>query len=131
MAIPDVLRQDAEKLEKLIGCKVELHENGSQILVLVNKAPLPGGAYTKAESDVLLLTDFQYQMSAMDMFYMEPDVLHAKGPTPPHASNIESYLGRSWRRWSWHRNNLWKVGTDNLISHWAFVEACWAKEASQ
>jgi hypothetical protein len=128
MDVPEVLRVDAEELSRTTGCQVDLVPNGGQIGVVVKQAPLPDGAYTRARSDVLVLTDFQYPMSAMDMFYMEPEVQHAAVPLPPHATSIETHVGRSWRRWSWHRNGIWKPGTDNLLSHWALIEDCWAKE---
>jgi len=131
MDVSEILRRDADELARATGCAVELIPNGGQIGVIVKQAPLPDGAYTKSRSDVLMLTDFQYPMSAMDMFYMEEDVHHTGGSIPPHAATIEPHVGRSWRRWSWHRNGIWKPGTDNLLSHWAFVESCWAKERPQ
>lgn len=128
MGVPELLRRDANELSALTGCSVELIPEASQIGVVVKQAPLPIGTYTKSSSDVLMLTDFQYGMSAMDMFYMEPDVQPRTGAVPAHASSVEQHVGRQWRRWSWHRNGIWIPGTDNLLSHWAFVEACWAKE---
>lgn len=128
MSIPELLQRDADELAQATGCHVVIIPNDSQIAVVVARARLPEGAYTKQDSDVLMLTDYQYPMSAMDMFYMEPEVHHARGPIPPHATSIEQHAGRSWRRWSWHRNGVWKPGSDNLISHWAFIEACWARE---
>ena len=79
--------------------------------------------------DVLVITDVQYPMSAMDMFWMEPEMALRTGQIPPHASTLESYLGRQWRRWSWHRPVTWVPGVDDLFSHWAIVEACWNREA--
>jgi len=131
MDVPEILQRDADELARVTGREVEVVPNGSQIGVIVKQAHLPAGAYTKSQSDVLMLTDYQYPMSAMDMFYMELDVQHAGGSIPAHATSIEPHLGRSWRRWSWHRNGIWKPGTDGLLSHWAFVEACWAKETPQ
>ena len=128
MGIPEILQHDATELSGVTGCAVELIPEASQIGVVVKQAALPPGTYNKATSDVLMLTDYQYSMSAMDMFYMEPDVQHRTGAIPAHASSVEQHVGRPWRRWSWHRNGIWIPATDNLLSHWAFVEACWAKE---
>jgi hypothetical protein len=131
MDVPEQLRRDAEELTQITGCRVELVPNGIQIGIIVKQADLRGGAYSKLRSDVLMLTDYQYPMSAMDMLYMEPDVQYASGPIPAHANTVEEQVGRPWRRWSWHRNGIWRPGFDNLLSHWAFVEACWAKERPQ
>lgn len=128
MEIPARLQQDADELATSLGRPVRLHQSGNQFYVVVENAPLPGGAYTAASSDILMLTDFQYGTSAMDMFYMEEHLRPAAGPIPDHASQVEDHLGRRWRRWSWHRNGRWTPGVDGLLSHWAFVEACWAKE---
>lgn len=130
MDIPEALRADAEELSRITGYMVEIVSEGARVFVVVKQASLPFGTYTRAVSDVLLIADFQYPMSAMDMFYMEPGVEPARMPLPGHASSIEEYAGRRWRRWSWHRNGIWKPGVDNLLSHWAFVEACWAKESA-
>ena len=128
MELPRALQADAEELSSITGCEVRLDASDGRIFVVVTGVRLPAGTYVRDRSDVLLLTDFQYPMSAMDMFYMEPEVQPCAGPVPEHASAIEHYLGRPWRRWSWHRNGIWKPGTDSVLSHWAFVEDCWAKE---
>jgi hypothetical protein len=131
MEIPQRLQADAGELGRITGYPVELHRNGTQVFVIVRSVSLPNGIYTQATSDVLLITDVQYPTSAMDMFYMEESVHHAPGAIPPHASSVEEYAGRRWRRWSWHRNGKWTPGVDGLVSHWAFIEACWAKESGR
>ena len=130
MNLPARLVSDAAELSRLTGHEVNLEPEGNQILAIAAQAALPGGTYSRSASDVLLITDFQYPMSAMDMFYMEVEVQHANGSIPSHASSIETHGGRQWRRWSWHRNGIWQPNVDGLISHWAFVEACWAKEST-
>lgn len=131
MDIPQQLQEDADELGRVTGYPVELHPEGNQICVVVSGVSLPPGTYTQETSNVLLLTDFQYPMSAMDMFYMEETVHHLGKAIPPHARNVEERAGRRWRRWSWHRNGKWTPGVDGLVSHWAFVEACWAKESAE
>lgn len=131
MEIPDQLKADIERLKAENGYEIEAISEGGQIWLVVKQVAIPSKAYTRDLSDVLLQTDYQYPMSAMDMFWMEPEVLHANGSTPSHISTVEPHAGRTWRRWSWHRNGVWKPGTDDLLTHWAFVEACWAKETPQ
>lgn len=128
MDIPDQLTSDVARLREATGYVVEIIPEGGQLWVVVRQAAIPRTAYTRDRSDVLLQTDFQYPMSAMDMFWMEPEVQHANGSNPSHAGTLEPHVGRSWRRWSWHRNGIWKPGADDLLTHWALVEACWAME---
>lgn len=131
MEIPALLQDHAAELGVHTGCPVEVVQSADRIYVVVRQARLPEGTYTKNRSDVLMITDFQYPMAAMDMFFMEEDVHHAGRPIPEHAKSIEDHLGRHWRRWSWHRNGRWTPGVDGLGSHWAMIEACWDKERSQ
>lgn len=126
--IPEILREHAAELSQQLGCGVKLEQVGAQILVVIEKAGLPAGLHTADRSDVLLIADFQYPMSAMDMFYLEEDVVPHGRPIPDYASTVEEHAGRRWRRWSWHRNGRWTPGIDDLLSHWAFVESCWARE---
>lgn len=117
------LRQDAGELQKLTGLRVDLVESGSQILVIIRAFPLPEGAYAVRQCDVLIIADPQYRLSALDMFYTEPDVLLPGGRVPLNADSIESYAGRQWRRFSWHRNGVWSPSRNGLVDHVAFIEA--------
>lgn len=126
--IPTLLRQHAEELGEQLGCAVKLERSENQIRVVVEKVKLPEGLYNAEKSDALLLTDVQYPTSAMDMFYLEEHVTMRGGQIPNYASSVVEYGGRKWRQWSWHRNGRWTAGVDDLLSHWAFVEACWVRE---
>lgn len=127
--VPLALVDDADELSNLIQRPIALSCDGHQVFVIVDKARLPADVYSSAESDVLMVTDHQYPMSSMDMFWMEERITLANGSIPSHSSTVETYAGRRWRRWSWHRNGLWTPGVDDLRAHWAFVEACWMKES--
>jgi len=131
MDVPEQLAQDADALKQSTGYDVELIPVDSRIYVLVRAASLPAGVYSRPTSDVLLITDFQYPMSAMDMFYMESDIQLGNGTVPSHANTLEPHANRTWRRWSWHRHGKWTLGSDNLLSHWVFVEQAWAQEAQR
>lgn len=36
----------------------------------------------------------------------------------------ETYLGRSWQRWSRHIGNGWRPGIDDLRSYLAYITTC-------
>ena len=126
--IPRLLGDHAAELSASLGCPVAMTRVGPQVLIVLEKVALPPGLYNVSHSDILLLTDFQYPASAMDMFFMEEAVTFPGGRVPDHATGIVDHLGRRWRQWSWHRNGRWTPGVDDLLSHWAFVEGCWDKE---
>jgi hypothetical protein len=129
--IPPLARQHAEELSRSLGCALTAERAADRIFLVFHKVSLPPGAYNQDRSDVLVITDVQYPMSAMDMFWMEPAMALRSGQIPSHASTLESYLGRQWRRWSWHRQVPWVPGADDLFTHWAIIEACWNKEAKR
>jgi len=125
---PAILAEHVAELEATTHSRVRLEELGNQLLVIVEKCALPKGLYTAEQADLLLITDFQYPHSAMDMFWLEEGVTLRDGRIPGYCSAIESYGDRRWRRWSWHRNGRWTPGVDDLLSHFAFVQQCWAEE---
>lgn len=128
MAAIDELRRHAQELTASTRLEVDLIEEGNRIFVVIRAVPLPEGLFRAATTDVLFITDQQYPFSAVDMFWTEIEVLRPDGSPPQNADVIEQYLGRSWRRFSWHRNNVWKPGGNPLLDHFAFMESRWAAE---
>lgn len=126
--VPELLKRDAEELSQKIGHPCRLAREGGQVLVIVEGVELPPELHSETASDVLMIADVQYPASAMDMFYLEEHVVLKGRALPAYASQVEQHDSRSWRRWSWHRNGVWKPGVDGLLSHWAFIEECWSQE---
>lgn len=124
----EVLRRDADELAGEAGVRVETEQDGAQIYVMLLHLPLPAGAYAVATSDVLFLTDVQYPLSAMDMFWTDPAVLRADGSVPSGAESVEIYRGRSWRRFSWHRNGVWSPNGNPLLDHFEFMQDRFLKD---
>ena len=102
-----------------------------QIFVLLEKVQLPTGTYRPDRSDVLFITDQQYPVSAMDMFWTEVDVVRPDGSVPTGGDSIESYLDRQWRRFSWHRNGIWKPTGNCLLDHFEFMQARFAEDVTR
>lgn len=130
MTSEELLRSHASELGARLGLEVEVVTEGDRLFILVRQAPLPPGRFRLERSDVLLITDRQYPLSAMDMFWVEVGVLRRDGSIPRSAEAIEQYLGRSWRRFSWHRNSVWSSKGNPLLDHYAFVEQRWAVETA-
>lgn len=118
-----LLREDVAKLAEETGCSIEVLRDHDLVGVVVQALALPAGIYSKSTSDLLLQTTVQYPQSAMDMFWVEADLTLATGAVPAGGESIESHFGRTWRRYSWHRNVPWVPGRDCLSSHFEFAVA--------
>ena len=116
------LRSHAAELGELYGVAVDIDQSGSQVFIIARDVALPAGRYLVTTTDILLITDTQYPLSAMDMFWTDPAVLCVDGSVPASAESIETHAGREWRRFSWHRNG-WKPAGNALVDHFAFCQA--------
>jgi Prokaryotic E2 family E len=126
----DEIRTHADELATLAGVRVDVERDGAQVYVLLRALPLPRGVYQVATTDVLFITDAQYPLSAMDMFWTDPSVLRPDGSVPIGGDNIEIHLGRPWRRFSWHRNGVWNPARNGLLDHFEFMQARFAQDVA-
>ena len=124
------LRRHADELAEKAGVRVDVEQQGPQAYIILRALPLPKGAYQVTVSDVLFITDTQYPLSAMDMFWTEPAVLRHDGSVPAGGESIETYVGRQWRRFSWHRNGTWNPAGNPLLDHFAFVQDRFARDVA-
>ncbi len=128
MSALEELRRHADELEAAAGIRSQLVDSGPQIFVILQKVPLPAATYRADTADVLFITDHQYPLSAMDMFWTEVDVVRSDGSVPAGAESIETYVGRQWRRFSWHRNGVWNPAGNCLLDHFEFMQARFAMD---
>lgn len=122
------LRRHAQELAAQAGVPVDIEQEGAQVYIILRGLPLPADAYQATTSDVLFVTDVQYPLSAMDMFWTDPAVLCADGSVPTGGDSIETYRNRQWRRFSWHRNGVWNPNGNPLLDHFEFMQARFAKD---
>lgn len=122
------LRAHASELGDQAFVRVDIETEGAQVFVIMRQLALPPDAYQVARSDVLFMTDAQYPMSAMDMFWTDLAVIRRDGTVPAGAESIETYLGREWRRFSWHRNGIWRPTGNVLLDHFEFMQDRFAKD---
>lgn len=119
----------AAELAEAVGLEVEVHQEGNRLFTVLKGCRLPDGAAKVASTDVLFIEDTQYPFSAMDMFWTNPDVVRPDGSTFEQSDSIEQYLGRHWRRFSYHRNGTWSPTGNPLLHHFAFMETRWTRNA--
>jgi hypothetical protein len=129
MPVSPELRRHVAELTATTGVAVDIIENGTQVYLVLRGVTLPPGAYRVAVTDVLFIADHQYPLSAMDMFWTDLDVVRPDGSAPQNGDQIETYDGRTWRRFSWHRNNVWNPKRNGVLDHYEFMQARFALDA--
>ena len=114
MPAPDRLVTDVEATREL-GHDVRVVENGTRFYVVLARYRLPE-VYAPTQTDLLVIGDYQYPMSSLDMFWTEPHVRCLDGRWPQNADQFEQHIGRTWQRWSWHYPG-WNPSTHSLLTH--------------
>ena len=127
MSAPDRLLADVEAM-RVAGYQVAVHEaGGSRFYVVVADVELPA-AYEPRRTDVLMVADYQYPMSALDMFYTYPKVSCVSGVLPQNADQPMQFddapetAGIEWQRWSYHYPG-WNPAHHSVGTHFdVFIE---------
>jgi hypothetical protein len=128
MAVASTLDRHVDELREATGLAIDLLQEPGRVGVALRQVPLPAGLFRIATTDVLFLTDEQYPLSALDMFWTDLEVVRPDGSIPQGAEAIEAYFGREWRRFSWHRGGPWVPTGNKLLEHYAVMERRWAVE---
>ena len=131
MSAKDVLAAHAKELACNTGLAIDVIQDGGRLFTLIHDFDLPSGVSKVEKTDVLLVSDFQYRFSAMDMFWTDIAVVRPNGSLFENSDSIEEYVGRKWRRFSYHRNGIWNPVGNPLIDHFVFMETRWTKKATR
>src|SRR5437870_7276806 len=99
--IPEELLADLKTLQAR-GYTYELVEDGQRIFIIFKAYPLPDGLFNIDKTDLLIYTTPHYPSAGFDMFWTEEQLRLKSGAQPRSAESVEPYLGRSWRRFSYH-----------------------------
>jgi hypothetical protein len=130
MTVEELIKKHAVELEAQFGFCVSVEKEGQRFCVVLSQVTLPAGLFAVAKTDMLFLVDNRYPNSALDMFWTEMSVLTQDGKVPQKAEVIQSFLGKQWRRFSWHKNAPHNPSGNPLIDHFVFVESRWDREAA-
>ena len=99
----------------------EIVTESGMTCVVMPQWPLPNG-FDRDASDLLIRLSPGYPDVAPDMWWFLPPVRLADGKDLPATNVSETYLGRSWQRWSRHFNSgQWQSGVDGLESFLALI----------
>lgn len=114
---------------KELGYKVEIVESDGMINLVFDDFPIPL-FYNKKYTTLLLRLPVSYPNGNPDMFWTDADLTCLNGQIPNKADQMETYLGRQWRRFSWHPQG-WNPGTGNLCMYLEFVNNGLSKAGKQ
>jgi hypothetical protein len=107
------------------GYTVEVIESEGWANIVFHSYPVPP-QFSKPFTDLLVKLPLSYPNGRPDMFWTDDDLAFKDGRIPRSAEQIETALGKRWRRFSWHPQN-WIPGTDNLQTYLEFVNNRFAK----
>lgn len=118
MSLPPKLQRELEELGR--DHQVQASEEGDWINLIFFQFPL-GDGFSIPASDLLLRVPKSYPDAGPDMFWVDQTLTLAGGGIPQGADAIEGpFAGRSWRRFSWHRQG-WKASIDNIHGYLEFI----------
>jgi len=94
----------------------EVSTEGGQLCVVLHDFPLAPGL-SGERADILFRLPALYPDVAPDMWWISPALTTASGRAIPNTESHETYLGRTWQRWSRHLPaGAWNPSIDGLES---------------
>ena len=103
------------------GVSYELTAQGNEGFLIIKSYPVNVGVYDRDQTDLLLRIPTGYNMSKLDMFWVDPPLKLKSGSYPQAAEAFEDYVGRRWQRFSRHLQT-WRPGIDGLAMFLSFVQ---------
>ena len=126
------LREEDENYLSKSDLKIETMLEGGRRWAILREVPLPQG-YTVNTADIAIEVPPTYPAAQLDMFYCYPHLVRTTGGTIPQTQSSQSIEGKSYQRWSRHREGAtaWNPASDSLITHIAIITDAVAKEVGQ
>ena len=108
------------------GLTAILSEADGMANIEIAAYPVKSRHYNKTSVTLLLRIPLSYPNGKPDMFWVDENFLLKDLRVPKSAEQVESWLGKHWRRFSWHPSN-WNPGVDNLSTYLEFIDNRLAK----
>lgn len=123
----DLLEEDEEFLESL-GLVWEAIVENNQNWILIHDYTVVEG-YNTQKALIAFRLDPGYATTQIDMVYIHPPLSRVDAQSINNLSNV-NLDGKVFQQWSRHRTpaNPWRVGIDNLSTHYPLVEAWLSNE---
>lgn len=121
--ISQELKEELNSLRER-GFQCEATEEGSRIFIFFKDFLLPENVYNVDKTDLLIYTSNLYPNCGFDMFWVDEKLTLKDGAIPRNGDSIEPYLGKKWRRFSYHPYNAksWNPSEDNLGSYVEYIQ---------
>ena|SRR2546427_2553968 len=121
--IPQDLSEDVQVLRSR-GLTITLQEDAGRIFLVFEAYPLPVGIFNLERTDLLVFTTPDYPSAGCDMFWVDEGLTLRGGSIPKGAEAVETYLGRRWRRFSYHPYNTkaWNPSEDSIVTFLGYVD---------
>lgn len=95
---------------------------GGAFLVIKN-FDVSAGGFVPPVTDLMIRIPPQYPMTPLDMWYCYPPIRIATTGQFAIASEVmETFMGRTWQRFSRHLHGTWKPGIDSIRSFFVFIQ---------
>lgn len=106
------------------GFNYEIIEEGPKVHIHFKDFPLPLNLYNNEKTDLLIFTTSHYPNAGFDMFWTDVDLRLKNDIIPKQAEHVEVFLGKSWRRFSYHpyQTTSWNPTDDNIESFVGYVQ---------
>lgn len=99
--------------------------------LLLHDYQMPSG-YQQANITLAIEIPLLYPAAELDMFYCAPAVTLLSGAPIPQTETQQAIFGRSFQRWSRHREQtVWSSTDDSIITHLGLVEESLLREGAQ
>jgi hypothetical protein len=126
-------QSEIDHLDRLVdeagAASVEIASDGGMVCVVLSGFRLPLG-YSAERVDLLLRLPPGFPDAPPDMFWVTPVITRSDGSPIQAAESLESYLGRTWQRFSRHLPpGQWRPGIDSVDSYLALVRKELARTA--
>jgi hypothetical protein len=119
MTLPPKLQRELDELAPIH--QIEVVEDPDFINLVFKEFQL-GDGYSTAKSDMLLKVPRSYPDAGPDMFWLVREITLSSGQIPQAADSVEEHIGKTWRRFSWHRpGSQWNPTVDNMHGQLEFI----------
>ncbi len=115
---------DIEFLNLEFNNQWEYKKNDAERGIIIKNYPILEG-YSCVEVSLMILVPQNYPVSALDMFYVLPEITKTNGNAISALEN-ENHFDIQWQRWSRHYN--WQAGIHNIATHLTVVKNCLKEE---
>lgn len=117
------LRPDDQEALEQLGRPADVVVDGGFVTLVIHEYPLPAGIEPRSTTLLLRLPP-GFPDAAPDMFWVDPPVRGPGGAAIPGTESSQTFLDRTWQRWSRHIQGQWRPGVDNLATYLAYVRRC-------